>query len=149
MPSTTVLFQLDTGATQLGSLPITNRAPTITAAYASSLTAAYHVPVTLTVHARDLDGGTLTPTWTTNRGTVGDFNTIVQSDETICHATWMPAATIGTGHISVTVRDPSQAATTFVFVIEQTVGRVGLTANAGPDQAGILASLVNWMAPHP
>ena len=140
--STSMSYDLNTTGTSIWHLPITNSAPEVVSAVKSRDDVSYGDTVDLALYANDLDGDVLTAEWSTDSGTVDSASGEVAGGVTVFKATWHAAETAGLAHVTVTVHDPRQAWVAYVFPINQVLGRVKITANAGPDSSALVGGSV-------
>lgn len=136
--ATVVTFEVNTSLTQLTVVPIANRSPVIAGAFLSDQDVVYGAPVTLLIYASDSDGDDLSAEWSTNFGSVAAQSATTEGAYRVFRATWNPALTAGVAQVTARIADPLQASAIYVFTINQILGRVGLTANAGPDQTAFI-----------
>ncbi len=136
--STSMSFDLNTTITTIWYLPIDNVPPHVVAAVKSLDDVSYGDTVDLTLYARDPDGDALAADWSADRGALDAISSEVQGDVTVFRAAWHAGETTGLNHVRVTVRDDRLAWVAYVFPINQVLGRVAITANAGHDASTLM-----------
>ncbi len=129
-------FSLDTDDPTIRDLPFVNRPPVITGALLSDQEVSYGQSVSLLIYARDLDDEVLSAAWSTDHGAMATGARRTSGEDQIFENTWSPALTAGVARITARIIDPRGGSVTHVFTIQQTLGRVELVAEAGPDRDG-------------
>ncbi|HPF41775.1 MAG TPA: hypothetical protein P5081_17560 [Phycisphaerae bacterium] len=133
--ATRLIFQLDTSAATLGDLGLPNQPPTIGAAVVSQPEPSYPDPVLLRVYASDPDvGDDLSAAWTADHGSLGAATESTYGGYQVFDTIWNPDVDAGPAQIQVTISDPLQAAVVYTFNLDQILGRVSISADAGANQ---------------
>lgn len=148
--STTLSFLVSTLPTSLGELPLHNVAPRIAGAFLSRQDVSYGDQVGLGIYATDANGDQLHAAWQADGGLLWGATTNVEGQFHVFRANWQPAIDAGDYTVTVAISDPDGATVTYMFVVHEILGRVGLTAVAGDDQETFIngAITLNGSASH-
>jgi hypothetical protein len=138
--SSSLSFTLDTASTTLWHLSTENQPPVVLTAVQSQTDVSYGDTVELSLQVTDPDGDALTAEWSTTKGSLDGFASEVQDGITLVRARWHADVTAGVARVTAKISDPRQAWVAYVFPINQTLGRVNIVADAGPDQEALLGA---------
>lgn len=136
--ATTVNFDVNTATTGVVDLPLSNQPPILVAAFLSQQNVSYGDVVTASLYASDPEGQTLSAGWTTNWGTILSTTSSIDGPYSIHRAEWTGGVEAASAALSATISDPQGGLVLYTFDIHQVLGRVGIIADAGPDQTHFL-----------
>jgi len=140
--STSVQFSVDTSSLQVIDLPIGNQPPAIAAALLTERDVNYGDVVIATLYALDPEGENLSAAWTTDWGSILSTEQSAEGIYSVQRARWTGGAETGTTEVRATISDPHGGSVHYAFVVNQVLGRIGLTCDAGTDQSTFLDYVV-------
>ncbi len=141
--ATTLRFDLDTSPTALEKLPLGNLPPMIDGAFMSRREASFGEIVTCLVYATDPDADELGAEWETNHGSISSTGVEATDQGYIFRAEWGAAVDAGIAQVTIAVSDDDSSTVTYIFEINQSMGRVNIHADARTQQEAFINSSID------